>query len=68
MLRGIPNKNKDEEKEETEEPTAPFSRVEEIQEQALKKFIEASSRQKNWKVARRQRNQDEGKQRANRSE
>ncbi len=38
MLRGIPNKNKDEEKEETEELTAPFSRVEEIQEQALKKI------------------------------
>jgi len=49
MLRGIPNKNKDEEKEETEEPTAPFSRVEEIQEQALKRFIEASSRQKTGK-------------------
>ncbi len=25
MLRGIPNKNKDEEKEETKEPTAPPS-------------------------------------------
>ena len=49
MLTGIPKKNNKKDEEETKKEVAPSITVEEIEQQALKRFIEASSRQKSGK-------------------
>ncbi len=46
MLTGIPKKNIKKDEEETKKEVAPSITVEEIEQQALKRFIEASSRRK----------------------